>query len=104
LPASCNKALLKCTSRVSQKDPGRLLSLAHAIGAQVRPGHREPPAEQILNFARDRYRFRTIPAREILSYAQRSDGSWPTAKPSWFEQGLLKDSVVLIGGTYRAAR
>lgn len=104
LPASCPKAVIKCTPGGSQGDRDQMLSLAHAIVAQVRPGHREPPAEQILNFARDRYNFRTIPAHEILSYSQQADGSWPIAKPAWLTQGLLKDSVLLIGGTYRAAR
>jgi CHASE2 domain-containing sensor protein len=51
--------------------------------------------ELVLNFAGDRYRFKRMPARLVLEASQKD--YWRTNSP-------LKGTIVLVGGTYRAAR
>jgi CHASE2 domain-containing sensor protein len=51
--------------------------------------------ELLLNFAGDRYAFRRVPARAVLAGAKQD--WWKTRSP-------LRDKIVLLGGTYRAAR
>lgn len=51
--------------------------------------------EVILNFSGTRYKFNTIPAHRLRKLAQ-GDG--------WSDGNLLKDKIVLIGGTYSASR
>jgi CHASE2 domain-containing sensor protein len=51
--------------------------------------------ELVLNFAGDRYRFKRMPARVVLEAAQ---------KDYWKEKSPLRGAIVLVGGTYRAAR
>lgn len=49
----------------------------------------------VLNFAGDRYAFATISARDVIAGAKL---------PAWGSAGPLKDRIVLVGGTFHAAR
>jgi CHASE2 domain-containing sensor protein len=57
--------------------------------------HEDGGHELVLNFAGDRYRFNRLPVRFLLQAA---------AKDYWKTDSPLRDSIVLVGGTYRAAR
>lgn len=49
----------------------------------------------VLNFAGDRYAFNRLSARDVIAGAKLA---------AWATVGPLKNKVVLVGGTYRAAR
>jgi CHASE2 domain-containing sensor protein len=51
--------------------------------------------ELLLNFAGERFDFRPLAVREIMKVS---------AEPGWAERGLFKDKVVLLGGSFHAAR
>lgn len=51
--------------------------------------------ELVLNFAGEQYRFNRLNVRNLLSAA---------SKDYWAENSPLRDKIVLLGGTYRAAR
>jgi CHASE2 domain-containing sensor protein len=51
--------------------------------------------ELVLNFAGDRYHFAELPARHLLTAAKKD--YWATKSP-------CRDAIVIVGGTYRAAR
>ena len=59
--------------------------------------NRSPPNELLMNFPGDRYTFTHIAAQTVLdSYAKRE--FWSS------EKSPIRDKIVLVGGTYRAAR
>jgi CHASE2 domain-containing sensor protein len=80
--------------------PGKMATLGWAVlrAADERAGRPPRPASEhalVLNFAGDRYAFPHIAARDVLAAANSA---------AWGEAGPLKDRVVLVGGTFRAAR
>jgi CHASE2 domain-containing sensor protein len=78
------RAILKAYQRVH---PGSVP--AKAESAQTGAEH------LILNFTGDRYEFPRISLGDLMKGASR---------PYWSEKSPLRDLIVLIGGTYRAAR
>ncbi len=68
--------------------------LRDSVEAEARGGTKAGD-ERLLNFAGDRYVFQPYTASFILS---AHEAAW------WKEQSPLRDKIVLLGGSYRAAR
>jgi CHASE2 domain-containing sensor protein len=87
----------RCFTLAHHGEPGALPSVGHALAAA--PATATCTAEEdeplVFNFAGDRYRIPTIPARHVLTMAESA---------GFAEDGVLRDKVVVVGGTWRVAR
>jgi CHASE2 domain-containing sensor protein len=83
--------------RVFETTGGPLPSFAHAVVSAYRGDRASGQAEEELdlNFFGDRYDFDATSAREVLAGA---------AQPGWRRNGPFRGRIVLLGGTYAAAR